>query len=82
MAETVKGTIGLTKREGIAGAGIGEHPLTIWLVTAIVIIYLYIRRSHLGIDTHPAEKLIIKPKGPLPTVTIPGVSQVQRLPSA
>lgn len=65
-------TIGQIKREGVAGAGIGEQPLTLWLITAIIIVYLYIRRSNLGIDLHPAEgKPLVQPRTPPPTVTFP-----------
>lgn len=74
MAATVKGTVTEIKQEGVGGAGLGEHPLTIWLVTAIVIVYLYIRRSHLGVDSHPVKKTVVRPSVPLPTVTIPGVT--------
>jgi hypothetical protein len=64
MAETVKQRVGRrfkttlrkTEREGFAGGGIGEHPLTIWLITTAVIVFLYIRRSRLGVDLHPDEK--------------------------
>lgn len=48
-------------KKGIAGAGLGENPLTIWLLTACIVVYLYIRRSNLGIDLHPAEKKAVTP---------------------
>ncbi len=44
--------------------GLGEMPLTLWLIVAAVILYLYIRRANLGIDLHPSEgkSVTIKPK--------------------
>lgn len=51
-------------QEGVAGLALGENPLTIWLFTAVVIVFLYIRRSHIGVDLHPAEKPGIKSAAP------------------
>ncbi len=48
--------------------GLGNMPLTLYLVVAGVVLWLYIRRSSLGIDQHPGEKVAIAPKRP--TVTI------------
>lgn len=43
------------QKEGVSGLALGENPLTIWLLSTCIIVYLYIRRSNLGIDLHPAE---------------------------
>lgn len=45
--------------EGVRGAaegGLGKMPLTLWVIVAAVVLYLYIRRARLGIDQHPGEK--------------------------
>lgn len=57
------------KKEGVAGAKLGENPLTIWLLTAVIIVYLYIRRSHIGVDLHPAEQK--------PAIKVPAPKQKQ-----
>jgi len=62
------------EQQGSPGLDLGEHPLTIWLITAVVIVWLYIRRSNLGIDLHPMEKspAIKQPSAkPSPKVSIP-----------
>lgn len=49
--------------------GLGNMPLTLWVIVAAVILYLYLRRANLGIDTHPGEgKSVTIPR---PTVLIP-----------
>ena len=40
----------------VARRGLGEMPLTLWVIVAGVVLYLYIRRARLGIDQHPGEK--------------------------
>ena len=60
------------KQEGAAAPvrqGLGEMPLTLWVIVAGVILYLYIRRANLGIDTHPGEGRAVTVK---PSVTLPG----------
>lgn len=52
--------------------GLGEMPLTLWLLVSGVVIYLYIRRSNLGIDTHPGEGRPVPVKPAPPTVAVPG----------
>ena len=37
--------------------GLGEMPLTLWVLTAAIILYFYLRRARLGIDRHPNEKV-------------------------
>lgn len=44
--------------------GLGNMPLTLWVLVAGIILYLYIRRANLGIDTHPGEVVTIHPKTP------------------
>lgn len=36
--------------------GLGQMPLTLFVIVAAVVLYLYIRRSRLGIDQHPGER--------------------------
>lgn len=46
-------------REGAVGAadrGLGEMPLTLFVIVAAVVLYFYLRRASLGIDLHPAER--------------------------
>jgi hypothetical protein len=46
------------REEGGATAvrqGLGEMPLTLFLIVAGVVLWLYIRRASLGIDKHPGE---------------------------
>ena len=62
-------------RDGGAGAarrGLGEMPLTLFLIVAAIVLYFYIRRAHLGIDRHPAEgeRQGARPTAPRPTVRI------------
>jgi hypothetical protein len=49
--------------------GLGQMPLTLFLLVAGVVVWLYIRRAHLGIDTHPGEGRNI----PLPSRSGPPV---------
>jgi hypothetical protein len=42
--------------------GLGEMPLTLWVLVAAVVLYLYLRRAHLGIDTHPGEAVTVAPR--------------------
>ena len=42
--------------QAAAEGGLGRMPLTLWVIVAGVVLYLYIRRAHLGIDQHPGEK--------------------------
>ena len=42
--------------------GLGEMPLTLWVLVAAVILYLYLRRANLGIDTHPGEAVTVAPR--------------------
>lgn len=35
--------------------GLGNMPLTLFIIVAGIVLYFYIRRANLGIDTHPAE---------------------------
>ncbi len=61
-----------TVREGGSAGlerGLGEMPLTLFLVAAATILFLYIRRSSVGIDLHPGERARAMP-GKQPTVTI------------
>ena len=53
-------------------SGLGNMPLTLWLLVAGVVTYLYIRRSNLGIDTHPGEGKPVPVRPAPPTVVIPG----------
>lgn len=50
--------------------GLGNMPLTLWVVVAAVVLYLYIRRANLGIDTHPGEAAAAPVRAPQPTVTL------------
>ena len=40
--------------------GLGQMPLTLFVIVAAVVVYLYIRRAHLGIDRHPGETVKLK----------------------
>jgi hypothetical protein len=56
--------------------GLGEMPLTLFLLVAGVVVWLYIRRAYLGIDTHPGEgrSVPVRPRsGPpvLPPIFLP-----------
>jgi len=51
--------------------GLGQMPLTLFVLVAAVVLYLYIRRSNLGIDTHPGEGKTVTVKPPPPSVLIP-----------
>lgn len=44
--------------------GLGNMPLTLFVIVAGIILFLYIRRAHLGIDTHPGERVQVKPRAP------------------
>lgn len=46
--------------------GLGNMPLTLFVLVAGVILYLHVRRASLGIDTHPGEgkSVTVKPKAP------------------
>lgn len=44
--------------------GLGEMPLTLWVIVAAVVLYLYLRRASLGIDTHPGERVSVQPRRP------------------
>lgn len=48
--------------------GLGNMPLTLFVIVAGIILYLYIRRANLGIDLHPAEapSVFIRPMLPQP----------------
>lgn len=54
----------------VARQGLGEMPLTLWVLVAGVILYLYIRRASLGIDTHPGEGKPVLIGPPQPKVFI------------
>ena len=51
--------------------GLGQMPLTLFTIVAAVVVYLYIRRAHLGIDQHPGEKVTLKPGRGKPPVLPP-----------
>jgi|KBSSwiStaDraftv2_1062776.scaffolds.fasta_scaffold133393_3 hypothetical protein len=55
----------------VARRGLGEMPLTLWVVTAGVVLYLYVRRASLGIDKHPAEKPLPAMRATAPPVLPP-----------
>lgn len=44
--------------------GLGNMPLTLWLIVAAIVLYLYIRRANLGIDLHPGEAVRVQPRKP------------------
>lgn len=46
--------------------GLGQMPLTLWLLVAAIVLYFYLRRANLGIDTHPGEGsgVTVRPKTP------------------
>lgn len=46
----------------VARAGLGEMPLTLFVIVAGIVLFFAIRRAHLGIDLHPSEKVTVKPK--------------------
>lgn len=50
--------------------GLGNMPLTLFVIVAAIVMYLHIRRSSLGIDTHPGEAVSVKPAAPKPSVFI------------
>ena len=52
--------------------GLGEMPLTLWVIVAAVILYLYIRRANVGIDLHPGEKVQAPLFAPQPRVELRG----------
>lgn len=49
--------------------GLGEMPLTLWVIVAAVVLYLYLRRANLGIDTHPGEGKSVTVR-PRPNVSV------------
>ena len=51
--------------------GLGQMPLTLWVIVAAVILYLYIRRANVGIDLHPGEAQAAPANRP--SVTLPPV---------
>jgi hypothetical protein len=60
------------EEKGAGGAGLGQMPLTLWVITAGVVLYLYVRRASLGLDKHPAEKPRPAMRATAPaTVTLP-----------
>lgn len=46
----------------VAHQGLSEMPLTLWVIVAAVVLYLYLRRANLGIDTHPGEAVTVAPR--------------------
>ena len=57
----------------VARQGLGEMPLTLWVLVAAVILYLYLRRANLGIDTHPGEAVTVRPQRSPPVLPpVPG----------
>ena len=70
---TKGGTYQRVLKEGggpVAKEGLGEMPLTLFVIVAGVVLYLHIRRANLGIDTHPGET-VQTGKPTVPTVSIP-----------
>ena len=62
-----------TEKSGISGAGLGENPLTLWLVASSIILFLYFRRAAVGVDRHPEERkpaVISKPRDTPPAPAI------------
>jgi len=51
--------------------GLGQMPLTLFLVVAAIVLFFYLRRAHLGIDTHPGETVTIAPRKGAPPVLPP-----------
>lgn len=49
--------------------GLGQMPLTLFVVVAGIILYLHVRRANLGIDKAPSEGA--PAAAPAPTVRIP-----------
>ncbi len=45
--------------------GLGQMPLTLFIIVAAIVLYFYIRRAHLGIDKHPGEQVTVKPSVPI-----------------
>ena len=73
----------LTRKGGAAAAerGLGEMPLTLWVIVAAVVLYLYVRRSKLGIDRHPGEGARVAiPTKQTPMIRIPGQQPFPVLP--
>lgn len=52
--------------------GLGHMPLTLWVIVAAVILYLYIRRANLGIDRHPGEQVTLPARTPPVLPSVPG----------
>ncbi len=61
-------------------SGLGEMPLTLWVIVAAVILYLYLRRANLGIDTHPGETTAVPVRPPAPSVFLGPPAPTQFLP--
>lgn len=59
-------TIKQVIKEGASGASLGEHPITLWLVTAVVIVWLYLMRTR---DASPVAKT--PEPAPKPKLNIP-----------
>lgn len=51
--------------------GLGNMPLTLFVIVAGIILFLYIRRANLGIDTHPGEGKSVMVQPNRPAVLIP-----------
>lgn len=50
--------------------GLGAMPLTLFVIVAAVILFLYLRRAHAGIDLHPGEKAAAPFRAPQPRVNV------------
>jgi hypothetical protein len=55
-------TIKQTVKDGVSGASLGEHPITIWLITAVVIVWLYLMRTRDANQVVKAPEPAPKPK--------------------
>lgn len=54
-------------------SGLGNMPLTLFVIVAGVVMYLYLRRSHAGIDLAPSEQTTVTLPAPQPSVSLPPV---------
>lgn len=56
--------------------GLGDLPLTLFVIVAGVILFFYLRRANLGIDQHPGEKVTAQAAAPIgPPVPLIGPQQ-------
>lgn len=58
------------RRGGVGESTLGKHPITIWLLVSIVIVWLYLMRTR-DFVAAPATKKVTPAPAPKPKVNIP-----------